>query len=183
MPERVTSELAVVSLSWSPLPENQWNGIPLGYFVYVLRHADRQQVVHEVHYPETSLVVGVVPGLYDIHIDAVNNVGNSEETLQVSGLAFGEESSSDTFADYPYFYILIPGVIFLVVIVVIIIVIFKKVHENKKRSITFVRGERDCGSSGDLGNAVEIPKCGLPETRASCLDGALGFVKCVLFHP
>lgn len=138
---RETSELAVVSLSWSPLPENQWNGVPLGYLVYVLRHADSQQTTHNVPYPDTFLVVGVVPGLYDIHIEAMNNIGLSEDTLQVRRLTFGTVNASGTFTDYPYFYILIPGVIFLVIIIVIIIVIFKKLHENKKRSITFVRGE------------------------------------------
>ena len=43
--------------------------------------------------------------------------------------------------DYPWVYILIPGVILVVIIVVITLVLFKKVHESKKRTVTYCRGE------------------------------------------
>ncbi len=137
---RGTDEVVVVNMTWSPLPEHQWNGVPLGYRVYILRHADQRQDNHSVLYPTTSLIVGVVPGVYDIHIVAINGQGESLDVLEMPRRVFGRDDSSASFVEYPYFYILIPGVIFLVVIVVIIIVIVKKVHENKKRSITFVRG-------------------------------------------
>ena len=136
-----TSDLVVVNLSWTALPEHQWNGIPLGYRVFIFSHADETQMVFDVPYPATYVVVSVSPGLYMVHIAAMNNVNISQNFLKERDLLFSEIEPSGTFADYPYFYILIPGVIFLVIIVVIIIVIVKKLHEGKKRSITFVRGK------------------------------------------
>ena len=75
---------------------------------------------------------------------AVNQLGPSpqffstEFELTTSTAAPGE---NDSFVNYPFFYILIPGVIFLAIIVGIIIVIFKKLCERNKGSISFARGE------------------------------------------
>ena len=55
------------------------------------------------------------------------------------------DGANGSFVDYPYFYILIPGVLFVVVIAVIIIVIFKKLCERNKGSVGFVRGEEGRG--------------------------------------
>lgn len=43
--------------------------------------------------------------------------------------------------DYPWVYILIPGLVCFVIIVVVTLVIFKKVHESRKRTVTYCRGE------------------------------------------
>jgi hypothetical protein len=57
----------------------------------------------------------------------------------------GTPTSSPSFVEYPYFYILIPGVIFLAIIIGIIVVILKKLLERSKGSITFARGEEEEG--------------------------------------
>ena len=54
-------------------------------------------------------------------------------------------------------YILIPGLICLIIIIVITIVIFKKVHESRKRTVTYCRGER----SGQINSKEEGRACNL----------------------
>ena len=44
--------------------------------------------------------------------------------------------------EYPWVYIMVPGLVGVVIIIVISLVICKKVHEKKKRSVTYCRGER-----------------------------------------
>lgn len=135
--------LAVVNISWDPIPENQWNGIPNGYFVYLFRHPSEESLeVYRVSYPDTNVVVGIPSGRYGIHIVAFNNVSQSDQVLVSGVLMFGNTTSSaNSFVDYPFFYILIPGAVCVAIIVVIIIVICKKLKEGKKGSISFARGE------------------------------------------
>ena len=43
--------------------------------------------------------------------------------------------------EYPWVYILVPGLVGVVIIIVISLVICKKVQERKKRSVSYCRGE------------------------------------------
>jgi hypothetical protein len=44
--------------------------------------------------------------------------------------------------EYPWVYILVPGLVGVVIIIVISLVICKKVQERKKRTVSYCRGER-----------------------------------------
>lgn len=93
--------------------------------------------MHRVPYPESSLVTVLRPGLYAIEIAAQNPEGTSSflvEEFRVEGEGGG------SFVEYPYFYILIPGVLFLVITLAIIIVICKKLRERSKGHASFARG-------------------------------------------
>ena len=143
LPESESAEHILINISWSPISESMWNGIPRGYYVYL---SGTTMQVHRVHYPDTSLVVNVQPGQYEIQISAVNNVSQSTLYSIIPKRGYGSSATTTngddkSFTDYPYFYMVIPGVVCLAIIAVVTIVIVKKIHENKKRSITFVRGE------------------------------------------
>ncbi len=131
----------LVNISWSSIPEIDWNAEPNGYFVYIFTLPNTKDFkVHFVLYPSSSLTLGLVKGSYGIQVYAVSSAGQSINSLSIQFDA-GARMSGPSLGDYPYFYIIIPGVIFLTVIVVVTIVIFKKINENKKRSVTFVKGE------------------------------------------
>ena len=111
--------------------------------MYLFRSPESSsEEIYIVPYPSTSLLIGVPHGRYAIHIAAFNDVGQSDQALVSEQLSLGNMiPSEDRFVDYPFFYILIPGVIFLVITVTIVIVICKKVREGRKGAITFARGK------------------------------------------
>lgn len=179
----------VFNISWSPILEHQWNGVPLGYYVFLYRSPNRKVAeVYRVPYPDTYLVVLLLAGEYGIEIAAVNRVGVSTDVFtsdpfEVDPFEVGNPTESASFVEYPYFYILIPGVIFLAIILGIIIVIFKTLRDRNKGSISFARGEgegpmaEEIGTrSGSLGEEHERCYLGLPDvgpgdhTISSCCD-------------
>lgn len=97
--------------------------------------------MYRIPYPDTDLVVLLTAGEYGVRITAVNKQGDSGSDFVSEPFVVGTPPARASFVEYPYFYILIPGVLFLAIIVGIIIVIFKKCHERNKRSVSFARGE------------------------------------------
>ena len=127
-------------------------------FIHIFSHtqiffyhqlADRMQYRSErVVYPQTNYTIGLSDGTYYISIVAVNEHSTAaEESVRLEVVVgTGVMRSGGNPADiqvlsYPWVYILIPGLVCLVIIVVITVVLFKKVHEKRKRRITYCRGE------------------------------------------
>lgn len=129
-----------------------WNAIPRGYYVYLFLYPSNDPSnVFTILYPDSSFLEVLPPGRYGITVVAVNAVNRTEILTMETTV----DDTDGSFADYPYFYILIPGILFVVVIVVIIIVIFKKLCERNKGSVGFVRGEGREGR-GEGGREKEV---------------------------
>ena len=119
--------------------------------IYLYRQQTDPQpfTYHRVAYPRSNYTIGLSHGTYYVSLVAVNRRGFSvDESVRIEVVVgngsprIGGNPSDIQVLDYPWVYILIPGVICLVIIVVITLVIFKKVHESKKRTVTYCRGER-----------------------------------------
>ena len=134
-----SGNLRLINISWVPLEEQLWNGVPYIYIVYLTR-PDETVVTHFVHFPHSNILISLQAGVYGVQVEAVNEVGLAGKTTDLVSLDL-TASSGLSVADYPYFYIIIPGLVFLAVIIAIPIFIFRKIHENKMRSISYVRGQ------------------------------------------
>ena len=86
--------------------------------------------------------VGLPDGEYILQIAAFNKQGNlSKDAAMSEGFTVGVYTR-DTELGYPFVYILVPGLIFLVIIIVVTVVMFKIVHEKRKRRVTYCKGEK-----------------------------------------
>lgn len=95
----------------------------------------------QVNFPLNEQFLTLDSGEYTALVVAFNAQGN--QSAQQSNLAtfdVGEGSQSGGL-EYPFVYIIVPGIVFVVVIIVINVIIFKKVHETRRRSVTYCKGE------------------------------------------
>ena len=126
---------------FSHTPSHPHTHTPSQVYLYL----DQVQInVYTAIYPASFHVVVLLNNEYSIQVVAFNDVGlsASERRLDFTiGDVSGPTSSGNSALDYPYVYILIPGLICVVIIVVVTIVIFKKVYENNKRSVAYCRGK------------------------------------------
>ncbi len=103
----------------------------------------------QVNFPLNEEVLTLDSGQYAVVIVAFNAQGNQSDQLSaVAEFSVGAGSQGGGL-EYPFVYIIVPGIIFVVIIIVINVVIFKKVHETRRRSVTYCKGEFLCGLSSN----------------------------------
>ena len=103
----------------------------------------------QVGYPQTSFTIGLRDGKYSLNVLAVNKYGFSNDfpsnriELQIDSSSVNPGGHPDDVQvlEYPWVYVLVPGLVGVVIIIVISLVICKKIQEKKKRSVSYCRGE------------------------------------------
>ena len=108
--------------------------------------------VNKVIYPHTSYVTVLSDGQYFFNVLAVNEGSTSVDfpipsnpvEVPVGDGPFNPGGHPDDVQvlEYPWVYILVPGLVCVCIIIVVSLVICKKVHEKRKRSVSYCRGER-----------------------------------------
>ncbi len=97
----------------------------------------------QVNFPLAEQFLTLDNGDYAVQVTAFNGQGNqSDEVSAPKRFTIGDGSPA-ALLEYPFVYIIVPGIIFVVIIIVINVVIFKKIHETRRRSVTYCKGEDD----------------------------------------
>ncbi len=95
----------------------------------------------QVNFPLNEEFVTLGSGQYTVAVVAFNAQGNQSSELSESVEVTVGEGTGESGLDYPFVYIIVPGIVFVVIIIVINVIIFKKVHETRRRSVTYCKGE------------------------------------------
>jgi len=138
-----------VRLSWDAIPEDQWNGRPKGYFVYLYSPSTSNTPFYfRVAYPNTEYILSLADGRYAVQVVPVNAEERVAEGQLPAGRTefnvLGNSTSlimNPSILSYPYIYILVPGVLFVVIIAAIAIVLFKKSIERLRLGVQYCKGK------------------------------------------
>ena len=148
--KRLTIVHGLIHISLSPLtPSHPHTLPPSQIYLFRLSNPGEQEATFTAPYPTTSYLIGLTDGEYAIQVVPVNDVDLGPLTRSRDFLV-GQNSTltqeDRAVLDYPYIYIIIPGLFCIVIIVVVTIVVFKKAVEN--RAVSYVQGTRLRGGGG-----------------------------------
>ncbi len=113
----------------------------LQVYIYLRPSTDPIPTVKQVNFPLSEQFLTLDSGKYAVIVTAFNAQGNQSEQQSDDVTFIVGDSSPSALLEYPFVYIIVPGIIFVVIIIVINVVIFKKIHETRRRSVTYCKGE------------------------------------------
>lgn len=95
----------------------------------------QEQVLYPLSEDFQTLEAGNYTVLVTVFNAQLNESGMSARTYFVVG---GETQKQ--LLDYPFVYIIVPGIVFVVIIIVINVIIFKRLHETRRKSVAYCKG-------------------------------------------
>ena len=114
--------------------------------IYIYHLPDRSfesATILQVHYPQDETFRILPDGEYALRVFAFNSQQKQAADSATFSL-FVVGPGAQNLLEYPFIYIIVPGIVFLVIIIVVTVVIFKKVHENRRRTVTYCKGMSCC---------------------------------------